>query len=256
MLHITICDDEPVQQTLLSGYVAEWQKMTGTEAEVEKFDSADRFFFAWEEKKETDILLLDIEMPGMDGMMLAHKLRESGESVQIIFVTGKPDYVFLGYEVDAVSYLMKPVRKEQLFSCLERAKERSGRKEAELLIETAGEVQKIKVRDVCYLESQAHDTLFYLAGNVRRGHLGEKTGQMPEEVLCSKKGIHVWEKEVAEKSSYFYKPHRSYFVNLAHVDKIAKKEIQMDNGTVIPIARGKWEEINLAYMKFCRRAAE
>lgn len=240
MLHITICDDEASQLVLLAQYVQEWRESSGIEAEIESFDSADRFFFAWEEKKQTDILLLDIEMPGMDGMTLARKLREQGETVQIIFVTGKPDYVFLGYEVEAVSYLMKPVKKEKIFSCLDRAKERCGKKEPEILAEIAGEVQKIKVRDICYLESEAHDTLIYLTENVIR----------------SKKGIHGMETELAEKSGNFFKPHRSYFVNLSHVEKITRKEIRVDSGAVIPIARGKWEELNLAYLKFCRKIEE
>lgn len=245
MLQITICDDEAAQIELLFRYVKEWQKETDTEISVDKYDSADRFFFAWEEKKQTDILLLDIEMPGMDGMMLARKLREQGEAVQIIFVTGKPDYVFMGYEVEAVSYLMKPVKKEQLFSCLNRAKERCSKKEPELIVEETDEVQKIRVRDICYLESEAHDTRIYPA-------CGKADTGLEKFIRC-KKGIHSLETELAEKSENFFKPHRSYLVNLSHIEKITRKDVVMDTGAVIPLARGKWEEMNLAYLKFCRK---
>ena len=70
--------------------------------------------FAWEDEPSADILLLDILMGQMNGMELARRLRQRRERLQILFITGTPDFVFAGYGVEAVSYLMKPVKEEEL----------------------------------------------------------------------------------------------------------------------------------------------
>lgn len=242
MLHITICDDEPVQLSLMEAFVKEWAKTTGTETVLDFCRNADQFLFLWEEKKDIDILLLDIEMPGMNGVSLAHFLRGRGEKLQIIFVTGIADYVLEGYEVDAVSYLLKPVRKERMYACLGKAKERCGRKEPELVLETAGEAIKVKVADICYLESAAHDTIVHCVS-------------LAEALRC-KTGIRQMEQLLQSQSAAFYKIHRSYLINLAHVARITRKEVQMETKELLPIARGKWEGLNQAYLTYYRRKLE
>lgn len=239
MLRLTICDDEPVQLSFLEALVTDWAKQTNTELKIEFCRNADQFLFLWEEKKNIDILLLDIEMPGMSGISLAHKLREMGESLQIVFVTGIADHVLEGYDVDAVSYLLKPVRKEKLFYCLDKARARCRKKEPELVLETGGGVTKVKLSDICYLESAAHDTLVICSNG-------------KDAVRC-RTGILQMEQQLQKESDSFFKIHRSYLINLAHVERISRKEVVMDNAAVLPIARGKWEGCNQAYLNFYRR---
>lgn len=243
MLHIMICDDEPTQLALLDGLVKDWAKQRNIVPEIDLCKNADHFFFLWEEKKDADIVLLDIEMPGMDGMSLAKRLRSMGEGVQIIFVTGFVDYVLEGYDVDAVSYLLKPVKEERLYACLDKAKGRCGRKGPELLLESAGEIVKVKLSDICYLESAAHDTMAYCVDRT-------------EAVRC-KTGILQMERQLAQAGGVFFKIHRSYLINLAGIERITKKEVVMANGQSLPIARGKWDELNQAYLGYYRgRQAE
>ncbi len=235
MLHIMICEDEPAQLRLLRDYVREWD----SGAEIRCFENAARFLFDWEEKKEADLLLLDIEMPGMNGMELAKRLRAQGDPVQILFVTGAADYAPEGYDVDAVSYLLKPVKKERLFSSLDKAVRRLGRQEPILLVECAGEVVKIPIRRLCWLESMGHDTIL---------HRREQ-----EEPLRSKTGLHKLEQELASRQVAFFKIHRSYLVNLEQIEKITRREVVMADGAVLPIARGRWETLNQAFLTSCRR---
>lgn len=239
MLHITICDDEPIQLSLMEALATEWAKATHTEIQLDFCRNADQFLFLWEEKKDIDILLLDIEMPGLDGVSLAHRLRDEGESLQIIFVTGIADYVLEGYDLDAVSYLLKPVRKERLFACLDRATDRCGKKAPELVLEGAGEVVKVKMMDICYLESAAHDTIVHCV-------------KASAPIRC-KTGILQMEQLLQAECASFYKIHRSYLINLAHVDRITRKEAVMATKEALPIARGKWEELNRAYLSYYRR---
>lgn len=96
MLHLAICDDDGRTLDYLAGETADWAKAEGEACCVERYVSADAFLFAWEERKDTDILLLDIEMPGTNGMALARRLKQLGNPVSIIFVTGNPEFALEG----------------------------------------------------------------------------------------------------------------------------------------------------------------
>ena len=85
--------------------------------QAERFESAQAFLFHYEEHKDYDVLLLDIEMPGMDGVSMARAIRRENEAVQIVFITGYSDYIAEGYDVAAgVHYDAQRVRE-----CLELA---------------------------------------------------------------------------------------------------------------------------------------
>lgn len=234
MLHISVCEDDPVQQSMLAEWVREWGRVSGTELSLDTFDTSGQFLFHWEDKLDVDLLLLDIEMPGMDGMTLAHTLRERGGTLQIIFVTGRPEYVYEGYDVDAAFFLVKPLKKERLRECLAKAVKLLGTEEPMLLVEGAGEIVRVKVKEISYLESDGHDTVVHL-----------KEGE-----IRSRRGIKYLEEELGGKSGLFFKLHRSFLVSLAHIQKITKKEVWMDNGAALPIPRGKWEPLNQAYLGY------
>lgn len=238
MLHLAICDDDKALLEALRSEVENWAEQEKTACSVEVYASAEAFLFAWEEKKETDILLLDIEMPGMDGIALTKKLRREGERIGIIIVTGNPDFALEGYDLEVMSYLVKPVKRPKLHAALCRARERMRERRAVLAQLPAGEVERVYVEDICCLESDGHDTILWKrdGGKIR----------------C-KTGILQMEQELAGEDGAFFKPHRSYLVNLECVERIGKKEVRMASGALVPIARGKWEDLNWAYMKYYRR---
>lgn len=238
MLHIAVCDDESTALQELAEEALKWAQAEGEACSVETFASADAFWFVWEERKDLDLLLLDIEMPGMDGMELARRLRQAGECMGIIFVTGNPDFALEGYDLEAVSYIVKPVRRERLWAALGRARERAGRRPAVLVPLSGGEVEKLYVSDICFLESDGHESFVWKRDGSR---------------LVSKAGIRQLEQELEGCTDAFFKPHRSYFINLGHVERIGKKDVRMANQMSVPIARGKWEPLNRAYMGYFRR---
>lgn len=240
MLYLTICDDEKTQLSLLEGYLRQWAGERKCEIEIDLCQSAEQFLFRQGYEGKSDILLLDIDMPGKSGISLARELREKGENLQIIFVTGLEDYVLEGYDVEAVSYLIKPVKRERLFFCLDKARSRCGREEPSVLLQTAGGIVRLKVQDISYLESDAHDT---------RVHCIKQAG----EVIRCKTGIHELEELLGKYSEAFFKTHRSYLVNLSCISRITRKELEMETGERLPIARGRWEALNKAYLEYYGR---
>lgn len=238
MWYFTICDDEPEQLSWLEAAVREWAVRERQEVEVDLCRNAEQLLFHLEEKR-TDILLLDISMPGMSGITLAHRLRDRGEAVQIIFVTGLADHALEGYDVEAVSYLIKPVREEQLFTCLDRARERCGQGEPMLVLETPWGASRVKLSEVCYLESAAHQTYV-------------RCIRAREPIRC-KAGIRQLEEIILQQSHSFFQIHRSYLVNLLYVSRITRKDAVMDTGEALPVSRGRWEALNRAYLDYYRK---
>ena len=108
-------------------------------------------------------MLLDIEMGKMDGVTMAKKLRRDDDTVQIIFITGYSDYILEGYEVEALHYLLKPIRQEKLFSVLDRAAEKAARKEKILNFGINGEMVRIPTGRIVYAD---------VAGNYVTVHAG------------------------------------------------------------------------------------
>ena len=135
--NIAIIDDEQVQREYLITIINSWKK--SSELNIKTFHNAESFLFDYEDNKDYDILLLDIEMDKINGIELAQKVRKDNERVQIIFITGFADYMSMGFDVSALHYLMKPVSKEKLHQVLDKAVKLLSKKETNIIIKVDGQ---------------------------------------------------------------------------------------------------------------------
>lgn len=140
---IGICDDERSQAQGLRDMTEAWARERGLSCRTELFPSAEAFLFTCTEDSAFDILLLDVEMPGMTGIDLAKTLRRENSRVQILFVTSHFELAGEGYEVDALHYLIKPVAREKLFSVLDKAAQKLAEEPPHVLISCQGERVKL-----------------------------------------------------------------------------------------------------------------
>lgn len=233
-INIAICDDEKVQVELLENYVNNWARLKNRKVTIEKFYTGDAFYFNWSMDKRHEILLLDIEMPGISGVELARKLRQEDEIINIIFITAITDYIGEGYDVSAINYLIKPIKEDKLYECLDRAVEKIPQKENWILIEEEGEIIKIKEKDIFYIESFSH--------TIEINTLNEK--------YTIRKNIGLMEKEL--NGELFLRCHRSYIVSLLHIKTISREEIELDNGDTIPLSRRRYKEVNMKFINYFR----
>ena len=134
-MNIAVCDDEEIQRSLLKGYLEAWAEAGSHALRISLFSTGRQFL---ESLKETrfDIVLLDIQMPDMDGMSAAKALRETDGQTGIFFVTGYEDYLVQGYEVEAFRYLIKPVSEEKLRAALDQFLKKRGGQKRVLMAET------------------------------------------------------------------------------------------------------------------------
>ena len=223
---IAICDDSDVDREYVTNMVKRWAESLGYLVQLDTFSTAEGFLFHYEEEKDYDILLLDIEMGDMDGVTMAKHLRKENDTVQIIFITGYSDYISEGYEVAALHYLMKPVKEEKLCSVLERATERLSKNERVLNLKSGGEIIRVPIYQIRYAEVYGKYVTIHAASDVMvKMTLNELENQLDER---------------------FYRVGRSAVVNLTKVSRVTKTEIRLNEGTTMHLPRGAYDGINRA----------
>lgn len=181
-----------------------------------------------------DLLLLDIIMPGVTGMEAAKELRKSNCDIPIIFLTSSREYAVESYRVSAEDYILKPVQKDELFPVLDKQLVRFAQDEAYLTLKTGNGIVKLFFSQILYVEVINRSLHFVLTnGDVRQtyGYLNDY-----ENFLLS--------------DPNFYKPHRSYIVNMRQVTELNKNGFNTVLGKTIPIARDAFTKSKAAYMKY------
>lgn len=229
-MNIAVCDDEKV----IREQMREWIKQQCPDSEVDAYESGEELFSL---KIKYDIIFLDIQMEGMNGIETARKIRKTDEDVVLIFITGMKEYVFEAFDVAAFHYLLKPVEKEKFHEVLERAikeavKNRE-RSEKKLVIRTRGNNMLIDLKDIRYIESQKRKAEIHVSGDVL-------------EMYATMKDL---EQQLDES---FYRCHRSFFVNMEYISEYNSDSISLTTGEVVYLAKGKYPEFVRIYMRFLR----
>lgn len=233
MIKIGLCDDD-VQvldelQTLLDRYCGERDQ----EIDYMAFQSPLDLMADIERGAQFDILILDVLMPGENGIDAAEEVRSYDRSVKIIFLTSSSEYAVESYRVGAYYYQLKPIRAEGLFRLLDSAlddceKER-GRS---LILRCKSGITRVKLRQLEFCEVIHRTLLLHLTN----GTVLESAGSLDElyRQLMPFGG--------------FLRPHRSYIVNLDYVQTLSARAIIMSGQAEIPLPRGKHNEVKNAFL--------
>lgn len=211
MLNVAIVDDENVQTDLLFSLVNKWAIRNSIKVIINTFQDAESFLFSWYDNKSFDVLLLDIQMSGMNGIDLAKNIRKSDDNLSIIFITGLSDYISDGYDVSALHYLLKPVQEDKLFACMDKACIKAKKDQPSIIVNVNGEVVRILEDELIFVEAFAH-TIFL---------------QSTKNSYEVKMSISSLEKSL--NPTKFVRCHRSYIVGIRYVSKICKTDLTLDN---------------------------
>ena len=236
-MRIAVCDDEEALAALVERLIARWSGTRGQPCAVRTFLSGEELLFETAGTYPFDLLLLDIELGDgrLGGLDLARTIRETDSRAALAFLTNHPGYVFEGYEVAALRYLMKPVTTENLFPLLNLALERIGRVSRYLVLEVDGEQRRIEEDGIFYLEARGHTVLLETAA-------GPLTVKAAFSTLARRLG------------GDFVPTHRSFLVNLRHVERVGRTECLLEGGRSVPVSRGAWEKLNRAFIDYYREA--
>lgn len=225
-VNFAICDDSVVDSNYVKELVTQWANDKKYQVNIDIFSSAEAFIFHYVENKEYDVLLLDIEMENMDGVTLARQIRKSNKSVQIVFITGYSDYIAEGYDVEALHYLMKPLKKEKLYDVLDRAVNKIMQNEKHLVLNTFDEMIRIPLHEIIYIDVDRN----YVTVHSNKDYTVKKT-------------LAEIEKELDER---FFRIGRSAIINLKYITRVTKTDVYLNNGIILQLPRGIYEALNRA----------
>jgi len=235
MITIAICDDEKQTADQIRKLVNGFFREKSMETSIACFSSGEDLL---KYDKSIDILFLDIQMKGMDGMETARKLRSRNFKGYLIFVTVLEEMVFQSFEVQAYDYLVKPVEEKRFAKTMERLfASMQNVSEEKLLVQKGYERSIISFEEIVFAE--VIDRKVYL-------HL------VSSEVVDFYDKIENLEERL---DSRFFRCHRSFLINLKYLKSYKNGVAYMENGKEIPISRLRskaFSEVILQYMKSWR----
>jgi DNA-binding LytR/AlgR family response regulator len=230
-IKIAVCDDEYQQAEYIKMLVKKWAEDSNNKINIEMFNSAENYKAAWSENKNYDILLLDIQMSGQNGIELAKELRLSDDNTTIIFITAVADFISDGYDVSALHYLIKPIKEDKFYEVLDKAYKSLTESKKFLIINSDGKDYRLLFDDIIYIESI-------------RNHVIIKTLETQYEV---RQNISRIEEEL---DNSFFRCQRSYIVMLKHIKYISKNEVLLNNGETISLSRNIYKDLYKAFINY------
>lgn len=239
-MRIAVCEDEKEMRDMLVEKVRKfypsWQ--------INGYSSGEEVLA---EQEPADILFLDIQMPGMNGMETARALRKRDKKMILVFVTAIEEYVFQAFDVGAFHYLVKPFTDEKFAYVLETAVEqyqemkalekRAENQEEEidryLLIKSGGTHRKVRISEIIYAEVFNRKIILHKTdGDVtyygKMSELEEKAGED------------------------FYRSHRAYLVHFKYVERYDASTIYLERGSAL-MAKKNYPEFVKKYLKYNQR---
>lgn len=219
MTQIAIVEDEASTRRELSRLLTKYADEHGYSFQLTEFpDGAD---LVETFRGQYDVIFLDIQMPGLDGMTAAKQIRETDRSVQILFVTNLAQRAPDGYEVDARGFLIKPINYSILSRYMDRIRQSVlEKKDAYLVLTNSREMQRVNLRGILYIESMGH----YVKVHTEQGDVV---------ALSSMKTV-----EAQLENQPFFRCSNSCIVNLQKVDSITQTQVLV-GGHTLSISRSR-----------------
>ena len=222
MYRIAIVEDNPESVEKLKQYLTRYSEEYKMPLKHNVFTNGMDFISDY--RADYDVVLMDIEMPNMDGMTAARRLRQIDESVCLIFVTNLAKYAIEGYEVRALDFLVKPVEYQNFKMKLQKALElRSHSQKRELVLNLKSGVQRLRLDEIYYIEVIDHNLIYHTA----KGSFSERRS--------------IKECETQLDAYGFARCSNSYLVNLRHVTAMTGGNITVA-GDSLPVGRTKKKE--------------
>ncbi len=230
MVKFAVCDDEPIMVDYISDKVRECYP---EECEIEKYGDG-KSLLADSCRQNFDALFLDIDMPGLDGMELAKRIRENNQYIKIIFVTNKDNLVYSTLKYVPFRFIRKSYLDEEFREAAEALMDSIAQSNASLILKTKDEDVCVKVCDIVYAEVNNHIiTLFLSQGKLKINKTMEEL-----DADLGKFG--------------FIRTHKSFLVNYRHIKSIAHCNIFTDTDQCIPLSRNRADEVKLRLQQLSR----
>lgn len=238
MYRVLIVEDTPAEADLMRALLCRYSAEKGVELSATVLTSALEFI---ESRRAADLVLMDIDMPGINGMEAAEVFRTYDTETPLIFVTNLAQYAVRGYSVDALDFVVKPVEYPDLAMRLDRAVRVMERNAGTTLaLPTADGVRVVACRDVLYVDLLRHDVQYHLAGG---------------EALGMRGSLKAAEAQLAELApGGFVRVSSGCLVNIAQVTRIEADGVTAADGQKLFFSRSQKKRALEALANFMGRS--
>lgn len=228
---IAVCDDNPEDLKKISEMTGQLLEKEPLSFALSCYESGNQLMHALTDGLCFDLFLLDVMMPGQDGMKLAALLRKKQLDFPIIFISCNREMALNGYKVSAARYLAKPVEqedlKEALLHCLSLNRRRKG-----LLIPGSNGNERIFPHEILYIETQ-----------LRKSHMVLTGGDLVT-------GLRISQLETALAGQNFIRCHQGFLVNLSFIRTLKATELELFNGQKIPVSKHRIQDVRKAFFSY------
>ena len=235
MIKIAFCDDDMEVLHQMNELLDRYRVERNEDITYAAFQSPFELLTEIEKGIRPDILFLDVVMPGQNGMDVAKEIRQYDTNMKIIFLTSSPEFAVESYSVGAYFYQLKPIWEESFFRLMDAVlAECEKKKKNSLILRSKDGITRIDLQQLEYCEVLGRKLLFHLENGAvleSAGSLDDLAGQLMQ-------------------YSNFFRPHRSFLVNMEYIQNISSRSIKMVNDAEIPIPHGKCTEIKNTYMEY------
>ena len=230
-MRIAICDDNPQIIEQLTQYLNEFFRKSHLKTpHIASFSNGEALLAS---STPNDIIFLDIEMPGLDGIYVGNKLKESNPKTIIIVITSFAEYLDEAMRIQVFRYLSKPIDKLRLFRNLKDALKVYNSKNTKVAITTKEGVFSVSTSDIIFIETQMRKVIVH---TTQKDYLSTQTMQ-------------EWFNTLSEPC--FFHSHRSFIVNFAHVTDFDHSLVHMaENRYHAYLTKRKYSAFKEAYLLY------
>lgn len=234
-MRIAACDDNVEFLQNLSEVLNEYREENFCNIEYKMYTNPLELVTQMEKGIHYDIILMDVCMPGMNGIQCAKDIRICDNFVKIVFLTSSTEYALESYSVKAHDYLLKPIQKDRLFSILSQLEKEADKMEKNIFVlKSKNGITKISLSKLEYCEVINRKIILHLV-NGEECECGLRMNELEERLLMY---------------GMFLKPHRSFLINMDYIQSLTLHSIIMASGIKIPVPREKYTQIKQSYMTY------
>lgn len=231
-MYIAICDDEKQYIDELIKAIESWQKSNNFSVRYKTFSNASELVDC-AKKEHFSLYILDVLMPGINGLEAAKDIRNFDEAANIIFLTSTTGFAYDSYGVKALEYMLKPVNEDLLIPILNRLYLKEQKPLEGLTIKSGSSIVRILFSQLVYVEVKGKHLYF----NLTDGTVREVFGTLKEY------------EPILLKRPEFMQVHRSYIVNMLQAEELSHTGVHTFNGKLIPVSRKLYPDLQNNYLK-------